>query len=152
MSLAIFLARGDFMNEKLNELIDKYRDSKISNLLMLTRVMSYATITCGIMEFIRTIHEWDALMINPFFKNNEVDTAMSLCMIALGILLRLSFEKSTVYRKIILALICFWSYIAIFYLIDAIMGNNNLYFIIILPIISQLVYMMKASVFLDGTS
>ena len=137
------------MNEQLLVLIESYRNTQQSNLKWLTWIMGYVSVSSGIIELIRLTYNSQIPNVISFFSDPDRDIIFSIVMIILGLLIIFFIGKPKVYRALVFLLTCVWGWVGFSYLFSAIFITVNFKHILIVPILSQLMYMMKTSVFID---
>ena len=135
------------MNEHLRELIDLYKQTKIANLRVFNFVICFVSVFSGAVELMRVFYRLPAVV--TFFNTITYDIAFSIIMILLGICVVIFARLKTPYRITLFLLTCLWGYLAFSYLFRAIFVTINFNYVLIVPVIAQLLYMMKTSAFLD---
>ena len=138
------------MNEHLRELIDLYKQTKIANLRVFNFVICFVSVFSGAVELMRVFAtEYRLPAVVTFFNTITYDIAFSIIMILLGICVVIFARLKTPYRITLFLLTCLWGYLAFSYLFRAIFVTINFNYVLIVPVIAQLLYMMKTSAFLD---
>lgn len=132
------------------KIIKAYRDSKIKSLMMFNWTVSFVTIVIGIISLLKDFINTKIIVIT-FSENRIFDILFSLLFISLGVLAIVYINKTQIYRKVVFLLTIVWGWIYLNQLILGLSQTPNLKHILIIPIIVQLIYMMKASVFLYET-
>lgn len=135
------------MNEHLRELIDLYKQTKIANLRVFNFVICFVSVFSGAVELMRVFYRLPAVV--TFFNTITYDIAFSIIMILLGICVVIFARLKTPYRITLFLLTCLWGYLAFSYLFRAIFVTINFNYVLIVPVIAQLLYMMKTSAFID---
>ena len=138
------------MNDDFFKIIKAYRDSKIKSLMMFNWTVSFVTIVIGIISLLKDFINTKIVVIT-FSENRIFDILFSLLFISLGVLAIVYINKTQIYRKVVFLLTVVWLWIYLNQLILGLSQTPNLKHILIIPIIVQLIYMMKASVFLYET-
>lgn len=138
------------MNDDFLKIIKAYRDSKIKSLMMFNWTVSFVTIVIGIISLLKDFINTKIVVIT-FSENRILDILFSLLFISLGVLAIVYINKTQIYRKVVFLLTVVWVWIYLNQLILGLSQTPNLKHILIIPIIVQLIYMMKASVFLYET-
>lgn len=138
------------MNDDFIKIIKAYRDSKIESLRMFNWTVSFVTIAVGIISFLKDFDKTKIVVV-AFSVNKSFDILFSIIFILLGVLSLIYINKTKTYRKVIFLLTSFWLWVYLNQLILGLSETPNLKHILIIPIVVQLIYMMKASVFLDET-
>ncbi|MDN6504842.1 MAG: hypothetical protein L0L22_00110 [Staphylococcus equorum] len=138
------------MNDDFFKIIKAYRDSKIKSLMMFNWTVSFVTIVIGIISLLKDFINTKIVVIT-FSENRIFDILFSLLFISLGVLAIVYINKTQIYRKVVFLLTIVWGWIYLNQLILGLSQTPNLKHILIIPIIVQLIYMMKASVFLYET-
>lgn len=138
------------MNDDFIKIIKAYRDSKIESLRMFNWTVSFVTIAVGIISLLKDFDKTKIVVI-AFSVNKSFDILFSIIFILLGVLSLIYINKTKTYRKVIFLLTSFWLWVYLNQLILGLSETPNLKHILIIPIVVQLIYMMKASVFLDET-
>ena len=138
------------MNDDFLKIIKAYRDSKIKSLMMFNRTVSFVTIAVGIISLLKDFGKTKIVVIT-FSENKGFDILFSLLFISLGVLAIVYINKTQTYRKVVFLLTVVWVWIYLNQLILGLSQTPNVKHILIIPIIVQLIYMMKASVFLYET-
>lgn len=138
------------MNDDFFKIIKAYRDSKIKSLMMFNWTVSFVTIVIGIISILKDFINTKIVVIT-FSENRIFDILFSLLFISLGVLAIVYINKTQIYRKVVFLLTIVWGWIYLNQLILGLSQTPNLKHILIIPIIVQLIYMMKASVFLYET-
>lgn len=138
------------MNDDFLKIIKVYRDSKIKSLMMLNWTVSFVTIAVGIISLLKDFGKTKIVVIT-FSENRSFDILFSLLFISLGVLAIVYINKTQTYRKVVFLLTVVWVWIYLNQLILGLSQTPNVKHILIIPIIVQLIYMMKASVFLYET-
>ena len=138
------------MNDDFLKIIKAYRDSKIKSLMMFNWTVSFVTIAVGIISLLKDFGKTKIVVIT-FFENKGFDILFSLLFISLGVLAIVYIIKTQTYRKVVFLLTVVWVWIYLNQLILGLSQTPNVKHILIIPIIVQLIYMMKASVFLYET-
>ena len=138
------------MNDDFLKIIKAYRDSKIKSLMMFNWTVSFVTIAIGIISLLKDFINTKIVVIT-FSENRILDILFSLLFISLGVLAIVYINKTQIYRKVVFLLTVVWVWIYLNQLILGLSQTPNLKHILIIPIIVQLIYMMKASVFLYET-
>ena len=130
--------------------IKAYRDSKIESLMMFDWIISFVTIVVGIISLLKDFVNTKVIIIT-FSENRGFDILFSLLFISLGVLTIVYINKKQTYRKAIFLLTTVWVWIYLNQLILSLSQTPNVKHILIIPIVSQLIYIMKVSVFLYET-
>ena len=138
------------MNDDFIKIIKSYRYSKIKSLRMFNWTVSFVTIAVGIISFLKDFDKTKIVVV-AFSVNKSFDILFSIIFILLGVLSLIYINKTKTYRKVIFLLTSFWLWVYLNQLILGLSETPNLKHILIIPIVVQLIYMMKASVFLDET-
>ena len=138
------------MNDDFIKIIKAYRDSKIKSLMMFNWTVSFVTIAVGIISLLKDFGKTKIVVIT-FSENRSFDILFSLLFISLGVLAIVYINKTQTYRKVVFLLTVVWVWIYLNQLILGLSQTPNVKHILIIPIIVQLIYMMKASVFLYET-
>ncbi|ADM73693.1 hypothetical protein LaPh949_gp135 [Lactococcus phage 949] len=138
------------MNDDFLKIIKAYRDSKIKSLMMFNWTVSLATIVVGIISLLKDFGKTKIVVVT-LSENRSFDILFSLLFISLGVLAIVYINKTQIYRKVVFLLTVVWVWIYLNQLILGLSQTPNLKHILIIPIIVQLIYMMKASVFLYET-
>lgn len=138
------------MNDDFLKIIKAYRDSKIKSLTMFNWTVSFVTIAVGIISLLKDSGKTKIVVIT-FFENKGFDILFSLLFISLGVIAIVYINKTQTYRKVVFLLTVVWVWIYLNQLILGLSQTPNVKHILIIPIIVQLIYMMKASVFLYET-
>lgn len=138
------------MNDDFSKIIKAYRDSKIESLMMFNWTVSFVTIAVGIISLLKDFFNTKVFVIT-FSENRCFDILFSLLFISLGLLAIVYINKTQTYRKVVFLLTVVWVWIYLNQLILGLSQTPNVKHILIIPIIVQLIYMMKASVFLYET-
>lgn len=138
------------MNDDFLKIIKAYRDSKIKSLMMFNWTVSFVTIAVGIISLLKDFGKTKIVVIT-FSENKGFDILFSLLFISLGVLAIVYINKTQTYRKVVFLLTVVWVWIYLNQLILGLSQTPNVKHILIIPIIVQLIYMMKASVFLYET-
>lgn len=138
------------MNDDFLKIIKAYRDSKIESLMMFNWTVSFVTIAVGIISLLKDFGKTKIIVVN-FSENRSFDILFSLLFISLGILAIVYINKTQTYRKVLFLLTSVWIWIYLNQLILGLSQTPNVKHILIIPIVVQLIYMMKASVFLYET-
>ncbi|AIX12662.1 hypothetical protein WRP3_159 [Lactococcus phage WRP3] len=138
------------MNDDFSKIIKAYRDSKIKSLMMFNWTVSFVTIVVGIISLLKDFVNTKVFVIT-FSENRGFDILFSLLFISLGVLTIVYINKTQTYRKVVSLLTVAWVWIYLNQLILGLSQTPNVKHILIIPIIVQLIYMMKASVFLYET-
>lgn len=138
------------MNDDFLKIIKAYRDSKIESLMMFNWTVSFVTIAVGIISLLKDFGRTKIIVVN-FSENRSFDILFSLLFISLGILAIVYINKIQTYRKVLFLLTSVWVWIYLNQLILGLSQTPNVKHILIIPIVVQLIYMMKASVFLYET-
>ena len=138
------------MNDDFIKIIKAYRDSKIESLRMFNWTVSFVTIAVGIISLLKDFDKTKIVVIT-FSENRSFDILFSLLFISLGVLAIVYINKTQTYRKVVFLLTVVWVWIYLNQLILGLSETPNVKHILIIPIIVQLIYMMKASVFLYET-
>lgn len=138
------------MNDDFLKIIKAYRDSKIKSLMMFNWTVSFVTIVIGIISLLKDFVNTKIVVIT-FSENRIFDILFSLLFISLGVLTIVYINKTQTYRKVLFLLTAVWVWIYLNQLILGLSQTPNVKHILIIPIIVQLIYMMKASVFLYET-
>ena len=138
------------MNDDFIKIIKSYRDSKIKSLRMFNLTVSFVTIAVGIISLLKDFDKTKIAVV-AFSVNKSFDILFSIIFILLGVLSLIYINKTKTYRKVIFLLTSFWLWVYLNQLILGLSETPNLKHILIIPIVVQLIYMMKASVFLDET-
>ena len=138
------------MNDDFIKIIKAYRDSKIESLIMFNWKVSFVTIAVGIISLLKDFDKTKIVVV-AFSVNKSFDILFSIIFILLGVLSLIYINKTKTYRKVIFLLTSFWLLVYLNQLILGLSETPNLKHILTIPIVIQLIYMMKASVFLDET-
>ncbi|ARM67729.1 hypothetical protein LW81_159 [Lactococcus phage LW81] len=138
------------MNDDFSKIIKAYRDSKIKSLMMFNWTVSFVTVVVGIISLLKDFVNTKVFVIT-FSENRIFDILFSLLFISLGVLAIVYINKTQTYRKVVSLLTVAWVWIYLNQLILGLSQTPNVKHILIIPIIVQLIYMMKASVFLYET-
>ena len=138
------------MNDDFSKIIKAYRDSKIKSLMMFNWTVSFVTVVVGIISLLKDFVNTKVFVIT-FSENRGFDILFSLLFISLGVLTIVYINKTQTYRKVLFLLTAVWVWIYLNQLILGLSQTPNVKQILIIPIIVQLIYMMKASVFLYET-
>lgn len=138
------------MNDDFLKIIKAYRDSKIKSLMMFNWTVSFVTIAVGIISLLKDFGKTKIVVIT-FSENKGFDILFSLLFISLGVLAIVYINKTQTYRKVVFLLTVVWVWIYLNQLILGLSQTPNVKHTLIIPIIVQLIYMMKASVFLYET-
>ena len=138
------------MNDDFIKIIKAYRDSKIENLRMFNWTVSFVTIAVGIISLLKDFDKTKIVVI-AFSVNKSFDILFSIIFILLGVLALIYINKTQTYRKVIFLLTSAWVWVYLNQLILGLSETPNVKHILIIPIVVQLIYMMKASVFLYET-
>lgn len=136
------------MDEDFLKLVELYRDSKYETVLMFNWTISFVTIVTGGLELLKRFNE-SRLTLLVLFNNSTVDTIFSILLVVLGVLSLVFMNKMNIYKNIVFLLTVAWMWIYIGQLGYGLSPYPSLTHILIIPIVVQLLYMMKASVFLD---
>lgn len=138
------------MNDDFLKIIKAYRDSKIESLMMFNWTVSFVTIAVGVISLLQDFGKTEIVVIT-FSENKTFDILFSLLFISLGILAITYINKTQTYRKVVFLLTTVWVWIYLDQLIIGLSQTPSVKHILIIPIVVQLIYMMKASVFLYET-
>lgn len=138
------------MNDDFSKIIKAYRDSKIKSLMMFNWTVSFVTVVVGIISLLKDFVNTKVFVIT-FSENRGFDILFPLLFISLGVLTIVYINKTQTYRKVLFLLTAVWVWIYLNQLILGLSQTPNVKQILIIPIIVQLIYMMKASVFLYET-
>lgn len=138
------------MNDDFSKIIKAYRDSKIESLMMFNWTVAFVTIAVGIISLLKDFGR-TKIVVFTFSENKSLDILFSLLFISLGILAIVYINKTQTYRKVLFLLTTVWVWIYLNQLILGLSQTPNVKHILIIPIVVQLIYMMKASVFLYET-
>lgn len=138
------------MNDDFLKIIKAYRDSKIKNLMMFNWTTSFVTIAVGIISLLKDFG-MTKIVVVTFSQNMIFDILFSLLFISLGVLAIVYINKIHTYRKVVFLLTTVWAWIYLNQLILGLSQTPNVKHILIIPIIVQLIYMMKVSAFLYET-
>lgn len=138
------------MNDDCFKIIKAYRDSKIESLMMFNWIVSFITIVVGIISLLKDLVNTKVIVIT-FSENRGFDILFSLLFISLGVLTIVYINKAQTYRKAVFLLTAIWVWIYLNQLILGLSQTPNVKHILIIPIVVQLMYIMKASVFLYET-
>lgn len=138
------------MNDDCFKIIKAYRDSKIESLMMFNWIVSFVTIVVGIISLLKDFVNTKVIVIT-FSENRGFDILFSLLFISLGVLTIVCINKAQTYRKVVFLLTAIWVWIYLNQLILGLSQTPNVKHILIIPIVVQLIYIMKASVFLYET-
>lgn len=138
------------MNDDFLKIIKAYRDSKIKNLMMFNWTTSFVTIAVGIISLLKDFG-MTKIVVVTFSQNRSFDILFSLLFISLGVLAIMYINKTHTYRKVVFLLTTVWAWIYLNQLILGLSQTPNVKHILIIPIIVQLIYMMKVSAFLYET-
>lgn len=138
------------MNDDCFKIIKAYRDSKIESLMMFNWIVSFITIVVGIISLLKDLVNTKVIVIT-FSENGGFDILFSLLFISLGVLTIVCINKAQTYRKVVFLLTAIWVWIYLNQLILGLSQTPNVKHILIIPIVVQLIYIMKASVFLYET-
>lgn len=140
--------RRSSMNDDLKKILKSYHNAGFESLTMFNWTISFVTIITGALELLRRYNKAGMSVI--IFSNNAiVDIIISCVFIVLGLAIVIFFNKTRIYRKVVYLLATVWIWVYFSQLADGLSQVPNLKHILILPIVIQLFYMMKASVFLD---
>lgn len=140
--------KGGSMNDDLKKILKSYHNAGFESLTMFNWTISFVTIITGALELLRRYNKAGMSVI--IFSNNAiVDIIISCVFIVLGLAIVIFFNKTRIYRKVVYLLATVWIWVYFSQLADGLSQVPNLKHILILPIVIQLFYMMKASVFLD---
>lgn len=135
------------MNDDFTKIIKAYRDSKIKSLMMFNWTVSFVTIAVGIISLLKDFDKTKIVVVT-FSENKSFDILFSIIFILLGVLALIYINKTRTYRKVIFLLTSAWVWVYLNQLILGLSETPNVKHILIIPIVVQLIYMMKASVFL----
>lgn len=138
------------MNDDFTKIIKAYRDSKIKSLIMFNWTVSFVTIAVGIISLLKDFDKTKIVVVT-FSENKSFDILFSIIFILLGVLALIYINKTQTYRKVIFLLTSAWVWVYLNQLILGLSETPNVKHILIIPIVVQLIYMMKASVFLYET-
>lgn len=138
------------MNDDFLKIIKTYRDSKIKSLMMFNWTVSFVTIAVGIISLLKDFDKTKIVVV-AFSENKSFDILFSIIFILLGVLALVYINKTQTYRKVIFLLTSVWVWVYLNQLILGLSETPNVKHILIVPIVVQLIYMMKASVFLYET-
>lgn len=138
------------MNDDFTKIIKAYRDSKIKSLMMFNWTVSFVTIAVGIISLLKDFDKTKIVVVT-FSENKSFDILFSIIFILLGVLALIYINKTQTYRKVIFLLTSAWVWVYLNQLILGLSETPNVKHILIVPIVVQLIYMMKASVFLYET-
>lgn len=138
------------MNDDFTKIIKAYRDSKIKSLMMFNWTVSFVTIAVGIISLLKDFDKTKIVVVT-FSENKSFDILFSIIFILLGVLALIYINKTQTYRKVIFLLTSAWVWVYLNQLILGLSETPNVKHILIIPIVVQLIYMMKASVFLYET-
>lgn len=138
------------MNDDFLKIIKAYRDSKIESLMMFNWTVAFVTIAVGTISLLKDFGKTKIVVVT-FSENKSLDILFSLLFISLGILAIVYINKTQTYRKVVFLLTTVWVWIYLNQLILGLSQTPNVKHILIIPIVVQLIYMMKASVFLYET-
>ena len=138
------------MNDDFLKIIKAYRDSKIKNLMMFNWTTSFVTIAVGIISLLKDFG-MTKIVVVTFSENKSFDILFSLLFISLGVLAIMYINKTHTYRKVVFLLTTVWVWIYLNQLILGLSQTPNVKHILIIPIVVQLIYMMKVSTFLYET-
>lgn len=138
------------MNDDFLKIIKAYRDSKIKNLMMFNWTTSFVTIAVGIISLLKDFG-MTKIVVVTFSENKSFDILFSLLFISLGVLAIMYINKTHTYRKVVFLLTAVWVWIYLNQLILGLSQTPNVKHILIIPIVVQLIYMMKVSAFLYET-
>lgn len=138
------------MNDDFTKIIKAYRDSKIKSLMMFNWTVSFVTIAVGIISLLKDFDKTKIVVV-AFSENKSFDILFSIIFILLGVLALVYINKTQTYRKVIFLLTSAWVWVYLNQLILGLSETPNVKHILIIPIVVQLIYMMKASVFLYET-
>ncbi len=139
------------MNDDCFKIIKAYRDSKIESLMMFNWIVSFVTIVVGIISLLKDFVNTKVIVIT-FSENRGFDILFSLLFISLGVLTIVYINKTQTYRKVVFLLTAIWVWIYLNQLILGLSQTPNVKHILIIPIVVQLIYIMKESVFLYETN
>ena len=139
------------MNDDCFKIIKAYRDSKIESLTMFNWIVSFVTIVVGIISLLKDFVNTKVIVIT-FSENRGFDILFSLFFISLGVLTIVYINKTQTYRKVVFLLTAIWVWIYLNQLILGLSQTPNVKHILIIPIVVQLIYIMKESVFLYETN
>ncbi len=139
------------MNDDCFKIIKAYRDSKIESLMMFNWIVSFVTIVVGIISLLKDFVNTKVIVIT-FSENRGFDILFSLFFISLGVLTIVYINKTQTYRKVVFLLTAIWVWIYLNQLILGLSQTPNVKHILIIPIVVQLIYIMKESVFLYETN
>ena len=138
------------MNDDFIKIIKAYRDSKIESLMMFNWTVSFVTIAVGTISLLKDFDKTKIVVV-AFSVNKSFDILFSIIFILLGVLALVYINKTQTYRKVIFLLTSVWVWVYLNQLILGLSETPNVKHILIVPIVVQLIYMMKASVFLYET-
>ena len=138
------------MNDDFTKIIKAYRDSKIKSLMMFNWTVSFVTIAVGTISLLKDFDKTKIVVVT-FSENKSFDILFSIIFILLGVLALIYINKTQTYRKVVFLLTVVWVWIYLNQLILGLSQTPNVKHILIIPIIVQLIYMMKVSVFLYET-
>lgn len=138
------------MNDDFLKIIKAYRNSKIESLMMFNWTVAFVTIAVGTISLLKDFGKTKIVVVT-FSENKSLDILFSLLFISLGILAIVYINKTQTYRKVVFLLTTVWVWIYLNQLILGLSQTPNVKHILIIPIVVQLIYMMKASVFLYET-
>lgn len=147
-SSAFFVMKGGSMNDDFNKILNSYRDAGFESLMMFNWTVSFVTIITGALELLRRYNK-AGMSVLIFSDNATIDIIFASVFIILGLMVVIFFNKTRIYRKVVYLLATVWIWVYFSQLADGLSQIPNLKHILILPIVIQLFYMMKASVFLD---
>lgn len=136
------------MDKDFLKLVELYRDSKYETVLMFNWTISFVTIVTGGLELLKRFNE-SRLTFLVLFNNSFIDTIFSIILVLLGVLSLVFMNKMNIYKNIVFLLTVAWMWIYIGQLGYGLSLHPSLAHVLIIPIVMQLLYMMKASVFLD---
>lgn len=136
------------MDKDFLKLVELYRDSKYETVLMFNWTISFVTIVTGGLELLKRFNE-SRLTLLVLFNNSFIDTIFSIILVLLGVLSLVFMNKMNIYKNIVFLLTVAWMWIYIGQLGYGLSPYPSLTHVLIIPIVVQLLYMMKASVFLD---
>lgn len=139
------------MNDDCFKIIKAYRDSKIESLMRFNWIVSFVTIVVGIISLLKDFVNTKVIIIT-FSENRIFDILFSLLFISLGVLAIVYINKTQIYRKVVFLLTIVWGWIYLNQLILGLSQTPNVKHILIIPIVVQLIYIMKESVFLYETN
>ena len=140
------------MDKQLLNSLEQYRRSKLANLRMFNYTMAYVSISSGLIEIFRRLFNERLPVVVSFFAEKTSDIFFSILLIILGTLIIVFQNNRKAYRIVLFILTCVWAWIAFSYLFKSMLFAVNFKHVLLIPILSQLLYMMKSSVFIDEST